>query len=624
MVSYSYLYNPNLANDNSFENTSSNAWVGAASSPSVSQRSSSYSHTGSYSWELFAYQQEDVSEGTYAIVYQNISDTDINITTIKAWFYLNQSITELHIALYIRVLNTTGDLVYSKSIEDNLTLNSWVNLTVYPNVLGNQIRFSAFTADVPLNPPERGIQVFIDDVEVYSEPTEQSGSYTTNPTTYYYLSKVKYKYSVAVDFPEGSSNREINFTYPKLLNVINITNSTGSLVSLTPTTYNSTHNLLHFNDTVIESYGSNYTVWLEGNNTVRDLQVYPSSESSGYYKYFSPGSNVIVKAKLEDDNGNPLSNYNVTLNLKLASPTKVKDLSGNGNHGTIYGAKVVASPYDDGKALSFDGVDDYVEISRPATGDEVSVEVLIKYPSSYDPGGIFGAFLDWTPNKASYLLWSDKSNMFSWRIQGVSSVSPRLDFPYSADNLDKWYHVFATYSKSEGKMRLYINASLYAEGNFNESIAYPDIPWYVGRYTTAYTKVFIALIHIYNRSLTESEIKQNYYSVVYHNVSYVTDGLVLYFEFDSFLSPTECKDLSGNGNDGVAYNGVERILTEYGWALKFDGVDDHIEVSDSPTLRNAGGSARSMEVVFELIEAKPDGYPILAGILGTNNTFRGS
>ena len=38
------------------------------------------------------------------------------------------------------------------------------------------------------------------------------------------------------------------------------------------------------------------------------------------------------------------------------------DSSGNNNHGTIYGAKWVDGKF--GKALEFDGVDDYVEIGR--------------------------------------------------------------------------------------------------------------------------------------------------------------------------------------------------------------------------------------------------------------------
>jgi Uncharacterized conserved protein len=45
------------------------------------------------------------------------------------------------------------------------------------------------------------------------------------------------------------------------------------------------------------------------------------------------------------------------------SGDKVYDTSGNNNHGTIYGATWVDSPY--GKALSFDGVDDYVQTDNP-------------------------------------------------------------------------------------------------------------------------------------------------------------------------------------------------------------------------------------------------------------------
>ena len=43
------------------------------------------------------------------------------------------------------------------------------------------------------------------------------------------------------------------------------------------------------------------------------------------------------------------------------SGSVVKDISGNGNNGTIYGATWVDGKF--GKALSFDGMDDYVEIT---------------------------------------------------------------------------------------------------------------------------------------------------------------------------------------------------------------------------------------------------------------------
>ena len=55
----------------------------------------------------------------------------------------------------------------------------------------------------------------------------------------------------------------------------------------------------------------------------------------------------------------------------------VKDSSGNGNDGIIYSATWVDGKF--GKALSFDGVDDYVDVTGPTgTFNELTIETWVK------------------------------------------------------------------------------------------------------------------------------------------------------------------------------------------------------------------------------------------------------
>jgi hypothetical protein len=91
-----------------------------------------------------------------------------------------------------------------------------------------------------------------------------------------------------------------------------------------------------------------------------------------------------------------------------------------------------------------------------------------------------------------------------------------------------------------------------------------------------------AIIRIYNRALSDSEILQNYIvtlpRILGENI--ITNGLVNYFDakfMGSYpTSGTTWYDISGYGRNGTLTNGP----TYSGGTLIFDGIDDYIQLGD--------------------------------------------
>ena len=183
----------------------------------------------------------------------------------------------------------------------------------------------------------------------------------------------------------------------------------------------------------------------------------------------------------------------------------LRDVSGNGNHGTLTFMDAATDwvATSKGLALDFDGVDDYVELSNgildPNQDFTVSTFVRVKDASSYKT------------------IISNSTYTGSLQIRIENNNQVRIIDSYQADvstfsnftaSINTWYGIVV--NRSSDVYRLYVDGEF--KSSFSSSNVYSTQPKTIG---TNYnnTERFngdISNVSAYNRALSPSEIKQLY------------------------------------------------------------------------------------------------------------------
>ncbi len=196
------------------------------------------------------------------------------------------------------------------------------------------------------------------------------------------------------------------------------------------------------------------------------------------------------------------------LPLNEGSGTTVHDISGYGNNGTISGATWVNGRY--GKALSFDGVDDYVEVPHSASLEptDVTVEMWIN-PVSWTHTSMAVALVTKRTDTTNgfFIFWYADTGTINWDWGGNSY---RWNTGYSPP-LNTWTHL--TFTRDSAGRKLYVNGVLRAStSNAGASVATGSV-LRIGADSMAaryWFKGTIDAVRIYNRALSEEEIKAIY------------------------------------------------------------------------------------------------------------------
>jgi hypothetical protein len=227
------------------------------------------------------------------------------------------------------------------------------------------------------------------------------------------------------------------------------------------------------------------------------------------------------------------------------------------------GIRPLSGGVSGGGALQFDGVDDYVDVSRDATLEpqEFTLEawVYLTQTSAYNiifakdhtaHTGIFYSYHLRTTSDGMEFLWND------------GSIYQVLDYSGGALPTYKWVHIVATYKS--GAQAIYKNGNVMLTGNRSDTITYSDTNLLIGKARNfgAWMHGLIDEVRIYNRALSAAEIR-------YH---YNRGGPVAHWKFDEGSGST-AYDSTNNNNDGTI-SGATWTTGKHGSALSFDGTND--------------------------------------------------
>jgi arabinan endo-1,5-alpha-L-arabinosidase len=187
---------------------------------------------------------------------------------------------------------------------------------------------------------------------------------------------------------------------------------------------------------------------------------------------------------------------------------KVSDLSGNDNHGLVYGGVEWIEGGKFGGALSFNGIDGWIEVPSYASSPEMSVVAWV-YIDNLDTKRSIVEKYDWVAGKGSFLLraYTDATARIT-RIHGAQSlpfaVSPGIV------KTKEWLHLAGTIDRKS--IKLYLNGEEVGADKMPDSdgILASDATLAIGtRGDTHDVQWFVGLIDevaIFDEPLSEAEI----------------------------------------------------------------------------------------------------------------------
>jgi len=282
----------------------------------------------------------------------------------------------------------------------------------------------------------------------------------------------------------------------------------------------------------------------------------------------------------------------------------LNDKSGNNNHGTLTnGPKWTKGK--NGGALQFDGKDDYVDCGNDESlniTEAITIEAWVRH----DEGGVYDGILQkgsFTSSFGKYEIHTTNDNKLRFILNGTTdnSVITSNSIPVGL-----WTHIVASWDGIT--IRAYINGVVDQNTDlFSGPLTTDSNPLRIGMY---YSSGFIFNgqideVRIYNRALTEAEVR-------YH---YNQGKPVAQWDMDEGEG-TRAFDASGNNNTGVLINGPAWVEGKHGSALSFDGADDYVNCGADSSLNITNSMTASAWIYPKTLGEGSAGHIISRGGTG--------
>lgn len=202
-----------------------------------------------------------------------------------------------------------------------------------------------------------------------------------------------------------------------------------------------------------------------------------------------------------------------TFNNEQTKNGWAKDISGQGNNGSLEGGVSRGVEGQVGEAYSFDGNDDYVNIQdNPSLNpDAISITLWLNNPSYETNEGILTKG-DGSTSQRQYWLFTKSNNDGQLNTEFHNESGENFDLDLTGYSNSKWNHIGYTYNPDTGTFTGFLDGSRKGSMNIEGPLVSTSTNLHLGhmRDNNDFLSGEMSDIRIYNRSLSQDEIQRLY------------------------------------------------------------------------------------------------------------------